>query len=118
MQSRRRNVVNHSNQTLHYSLTNPGFDYVMDVRDESGTPVPETEHRRQMKEGLRGGLPIMARNIMGALKPHERAQDTIEVSYFYDLSRPGEYSLQVQREFPEIGKEPLTSNRLELAITP
>jgi len=54
----------------------------------------------------------------GALKLLERAQDTIEVSHFYDLSRPGEYSVQVQREFPEIGKEPLTSNRLELAITP
>ena len=118
MQSRRRNVVNNSNKTLHYSLTNLRFDYVMDVRDESGTPVPETEHLRQMKEGLRSGLPIMGRNIMGTLKPHERAQDTIEVSYFYNLSRPGEYSVQVQREFPEIGKEPLKSNRLELAITP
>src|ERR1017187_7875845 len=99
MQSRRRNVVNNSNKTLHYSLTNLRFDYVMDVRDESGTPVPETEHLRQMKEGLRSGLPIMGRNIMGTLKPHERAQDTIEVSYFYDLSRQGEYSVQVQREF-------------------
>jgi hypothetical protein len=90
----------------------------MEVRDESGTPVPETEHRRQMKEGLRSGLPIMGRNIMGTWKPREGAQDRIEVSYFYDLSRAGQYSVQVQREFPEIGKEPWKSNRLELAITP
>jgi hypothetical protein len=90
----------------------------MDVWDESGTPVPQTEHRRQMKEGLRSGLPIMGKNIMGTLKPIERAQDTIGVSYFYDLSRAGEYSVQVPGEFPEIGKEPLQSNRLELAITP
>jgi len=55
---------------------------------------------------------------MGTWKPHETAQDTIEVSYFYDLRRPGEYSVQVQREFPEIGTEPLKSNRQEFAITP
>jgi hypothetical protein len=111
-------TVNHSNKDLHYSLTNPGFDYAIDVQDESGTPVPETEHRRPMKEGLRSGLRIMGRNIMGTLKPHETAQEMIEVSYFYDLRRPGEYSVQVQREFPKIGKELLKSNRLEFAITP
>ena len=55
---------------------------------------------------------------MGTLKPHETPQDTIEVGCFYDLSRPGEYSLPGQREFPEIGKEPLPSNRLEFQITP
>jgi hypothetical protein len=111
-------MVNSSKKTVHYSLTNPGFDYVMDVQDESGTPVPETEHPRQMKESLKSGVPIMGRNIIGTLKPRETAQDTIEVSYFYDLRRPGEYSVQVQREFPEVGKEPIKSNRLELGITP
>jgi hypothetical protein len=109
-------MVNKSKKTVHYSLTNPGFDYLMDVRDGSGTPVPETEHLRQMKE--KSGVRITGRNIMGSLKPHDTAQDTIEVSYFYDLSRTGEYSVQVQREFPEVGKEPVKSNRLELAITP
>jgi hypothetical protein len=69
-----------------------------------------------MKE--KSGVRITGRNIMGSLKPHDTAQDTIEVSDFYDLSRTGEYSVQVQREFPEVGKEPVKSNRLELAITP
>ena len=55
---------------------------------------------------------------MGTWKPREGAQDRIEVSYFYDLSRAGQYSVQVQREFPEIGKEPLPSNLLEFQITP
>jgi len=54
----------------------------------------------------------------GHLEAPSNASGSIEVGCFYDLSRPGEYSLQGQREFPEIGKEALPSNRLEFAITP
>ncbi len=111
-------MINESDRVVHYGLTNPGWDYEMDVRDASGNPVPETERLRKLKENLKNGLIITDRNILGSLKPHETAQDTIEVSSFFDLSSPGDYSIQVQREFPDVGQSLVKSNRLSLTVTP
>ncbi|HMD38338.1 MAG TPA: hypothetical protein VKH15_03590 [Candidatus Acidoferrum sp.] len=110
-------MINNSNRTVHYSLTNPGFDWEMDVRDGAGNPVPESQALRKMKQDAQKVL-ISGRNILGTLKPHETAQDTVEVSCFYDLSRPGKYSIQVQRVFSDVGKEFVQSNRLERTIEP
>jgi hypothetical protein len=49
-------MINRSNREVHYSLTNPGWDWRMDVRDAEGKPVGETELFRQMKESLKNGL--------------------------------------------------------------
>lgn len=111
-------MMNDSKRTVHCSLTHPGLDYGMDVRDASGNAVPPTEHFRQMKEALKSGFRMTARNILVTLEPHQTQQDTIEVSFLYDLSRPGEYSIEVGREFHEVGKDPVRSNRLKLTITP
>jgi hypothetical protein len=111
-------MINESDRVVHYGLTNPGWDYEMDVRDASGNPVPETERLRKLKENLKNGLIDTGRNILGSLNPHETAQDTIEVSSFFDLSSPGEYTIQVQREFPDVGRGFVKSNRLALTITP
>jgi hypothetical protein len=111
-------MFNQSTRVVHYSLTNPGWDWEMDVRDSTGKPVGETDMFRQMKENLKNGSVITSRNIIGTLRPNEKAQDVIEVQMFYDLSRPGEYYIQIQRKFPDMGKEPIKSNRLALTITP
>jgi hypothetical protein len=108
-------AVNNSDRTVHYSLTNPWSDWEMDVRDEAGKPVPETEEFRKLKQNRAGSL-TYGRNILVTLKPHESGQDTIEVSYAYNLSSAGKYFIQVRREFPEIGKAPVESNRLEIKI--
>jgi hypothetical protein len=42
-------MINESGRVVHYDLTNPGWDYEMDVRDASGNPVPETELLRKLK---------------------------------------------------------------------
>jgi hypothetical protein len=98
---------------VHYGLTNPGFDWEMDVRDQAGNPVPETEEFRKMKQN---GSFTAVRNILVTLKPHETGQDTIEVSYFYNLRSPDKYSIQVRREFPEVGKGFVASNRLDMTV--
>lgn len=110
-------MINNSNRTVHYSLTKPGFDWEMDVRDGAGNPVSETELLREMKQNAQKGL-VSGRNILGILKPHETARDTVEVGSYYDLSRPGKYSIQVQRVFSDVGKEFVQSNRLEMTIEP
>jgi len=106
-------TINNSQQTVHYGLTNPGFDWEMDVRDQAGNPVPETEEFRKMKQN---GSFTAVRNILVTLKPHETGQDTIEVSYFYNLRSPDKYSIQVRREFPEVGKGFVASNRLDMTV--
>jgi hypothetical protein len=98
---------------VHFSLTNPGLDREMDARDASGNPVPETEEFRKMKQN---GRFMEGRNILVTLKPHETYQDTIEVNYFYDLRSPGKYSIQVRREFSEVGKGFVKSNRLDMTV--
>jgi hypothetical protein len=111
-------MINQSKHVVHYSLTNPGRDWEMDVRDSAGKSVGETDLFRQMKENLKNGSITTSRNIIGALQPNQKAQDVIEVQMFYDLSRPGEYSIQIQRTFPDVDKHPIKSNRLTLSITP
>jgi hypothetical protein len=106
-------TINNSKGAVHFSLTNPGFDWEMDVRNASGNPVPETEEFRKMKQN---GRFIEGRNILVTLKPHETYQDTIPVSYFYNLQHPGKYSIQVRREFPEVGKGFIESNRLDITV--
>jgi hypothetical protein len=106
-------AINNSERTVHYGLTNPGFDWGIDVRDESGKPVPETEEFRKMKQS---GSFAVGRTILITLKPHETSQDTIEVSYLYDLRSSGKYCIQVRREFPEVGKGFVESNRLDITI--
>lgn len=98
-------MTNNSNRTLHLSLSNPAFDYRMTVQDDAtGQPVSETEQYRKMKESQKSHFHT-TRFIVVTLKPHESCHDTIEVSYLYDLSLPGEYSIQVERDKPtELGK--------------
>jgi len=116
-----RVIVTMTNQTkrdVHYTLTNPGMDWEMAVRDSGGNPVGETDWFRQMKEDRKNGSFIVARNFFGTLRPNQQAQDVIEVQMFYDLSRAGNYSIQVQRALPDVAKDPIKSNRLALTITP
>ena len=110
-------MINESDRVVHYGLTNPGWDYEMDVRDASGNPVPETERLRKLKENLKNRTDNYRQKHSRKLKPHETAQDTIEVSSFFDLSSPGDYSIQVQREFPDVGQSLVKSNRLSLTVT-
>jgi hypothetical protein len=109
---------NQSKRAVAFSLTNPGLDWEMDVRDAEGKPVAETDLFRRMKENVKSGQIITGRSMFGTLPPNQKAQDVIEVQGFYDLSRPGEYSIQVQRVFPDVANDPIKSNRLTLAITP
>jgi hypothetical protein len=111
-------MINQTKRDVHYTLTNPGMDWEMDVRDSAGNPVGETDWFRQMKENRKSGSFIVARNFFGTLRPNQKAQDVIEVQMFYDLSRAGEYSIQVQRTFPDVAKDLIKSKRLILTITP
>jgi hypothetical protein len=109
---------NSSKRTLHFALTNPAFNYRTTVQDDTtGQTVPETEQYRKMKEAQKSPF-LTTRNMLVTLKPHKSCQDTIEVSYLYDLSHPGKYSIQVERDMPtELGRGVVQSNVIKATIT-
>ena len=111
-------MINGSKRVVHYSLMDPAWDWEMDVRDSAGNPVPETPLYRQIRENLKNGPMVVSRRILGTLRPGEKAQDVIEVQMFYDVSRPGQYTIEVERKFTDVSDEAVKSNRLELTITP
>ncbi len=108
-------MKNESDRVLHFALTNPAFNYLTTVSDSQGRPVPETENFRKMRENDR--LLQFRRNIFVTLKPQETCQDTIEVGYLYDLSKPGEYVVQVERDLPpELGEGIVKSNIVKISV--
>jgi hypothetical protein len=111
-------MTNNSNRTLHLSLIDPAFDNRMTVQDDTtGQPVSETEQYRKIKEAQKSHFQG-ARLVVVILKPHESCHDTIDVSYLYDLSHSGEYSIQVERDKPtELGSGGVQSNVIRAKIT-
>jgi hypothetical protein len=111
-------MLNNTKRVVHFGLTNPGWDYEMDVRDGRGRPVPESDALKKLKEDLKNGPGFVFRNMSVTLQPHQSADDTIEVSYFYKLDYPGRYSIQVRRKFHRISNKLIRSNRLTLNVNP
>ena len=112
-------MKNNSERVLHFALTNPAFDYRTTVRDSRGKPVPETETYRKMRERLRNplGVAVTTYNVLVELKPHESQSDTIEISYLYSLSQPGEYTVRLERDLPpEIGVGVAASNTVKITV--
>jgi hypothetical protein len=91
---------NNSEHVLHFALTNPAYNYRATVLDSKGKEVPETENLRKLREQLRSPFGIATLNALVELKPHETQQDTIEITYLYDLSKPGEYTVMLERDLP------------------
>ncbi len=112
-------MTNNSDRTLHLSIVDPAYDYRMTVQDDAtGLPVSETERYRKMKQSQKNRFQTTGLVVV-TLKPHASCADTIEVSQLYDLSRPGKYSIQVERDKPmELGKGGVQSNVINATITP
>jgi hypothetical protein len=105
---------NDSKRVLHFALTHPhphpAFDCRTEVRDAQGLLVPETEHPPKLRENLQSGF-LTTRNGLVTPKPQETCQDLIVASYLYDVSRPGPYSVQLERDLPlELGQGVVKSN--------
>jgi len=112
------NIKNSSSRITHFALTDPAFDYLTQVADADGNPVPDTEECRKTKENV-GKSNSVPRNIGVRLKPGQATQDAIDVGYLYKMSHPGTYSIQVQRRLgEELGTGIATSNTIKIAVVP
>lgn len=115
-------LTNRSNSTVPIS----SFDsdnYIVSVRDESGNLLPEREEIVKVRRA-RGdpSNPLHDRptikGLSGELKAGATAKQSVEISHYYDLSRPGKYIVQVSRRLPEkLGRGIVTSNAITVTVT-
>ena len=75
----------------------------IEVRDERGELAPETESFRTQKwcmGVIRGDWCQPAASIVSfTLQPGGRDAQVIEITDYYDIGRPGKYTVQLKREF-------------------
>jgi hypothetical protein len=108
-------TVNESNQPVTYYNTSTYCNYSLKVLTSAGTPAPATDFKKGQSCGS-GQLEITGRRILVMLKPGESSAEDIRISEQYDLSQPGQYSIQVDRTFPGIGN--FSSNVVNVSVTP
>jgi hypothetical protein len=111
-------ITNNSDHDITYRDTIPDCDFTFSVFTSAGVSAQETPFKRQMQcEG--GILKVDGRVIVVTLKPGESESnnnDGIDISELFDMSAPGEYSLQVSRSFPSVGQ--FSSNVTKITVTP
>ncbi len=109
------------------TLSVPSFDqtyYTIDVRDDRGNRVAEAEEARSRHVAADSPTNLLhgrtvGNGINGEVKPRATWKAAIEVSALWDMTRPGKYTIQVQRELPdEIGKGVVKSNTINVTVTP
>jgi hypothetical protein len=104
---------NSSNRAMHISYGLSELDYVIEVRDSQNRIPPETEFARKSK-----GRAYFSNDQVFYLQPGESLPKApLVVSKFYDLSRPGKYTIQLGRAVPkELGGGTIKSNVVTLII--
>jgi hypothetical protein len=86
------------------------------VRGKNGVMLKETECEKEIKEGI-ASIEV-SRNLL-TLKPDEAITGTSYINKLYDLNRPGEYTVQVEKEFPAPeGNGKVKSNTITVTVTP
>jgi hypothetical protein len=92
-------------------------DYELEVRESRGQRPPETSYKRELKCNNKFVV-TTGKNSIRTLKPHESYSDLMIVNQLYDLSRPGEYTIQVSRLVPPgLGGGTVKSNVITVTIT-
>ncbi len=110
-------VTNTTDQPITLEETNHVCDYVVEVRDETGKVVPDTQFKRQ--HGCITHPSASARNMLVPLQPGESYEVAICVSELSDMTQPGQYSVQIQRkDSGEPVSSVVKSNVITITVTP
>jgi hypothetical protein len=106
-------TTNNLSQPLKLGKSNPGSEYQIDVRDERGQVVAQTELYKQLQNPE-----YVFRMTNQILKPRESAKEQFNIGKFFDFTKPGTYSIQVQRLVPrQYGSGAVKSNTVVITIT-
>jgi len=106
---------NESDHPITYHNTSTYCDYSVKVLTSAGALAPETPFKKQMGDCSGGELRITGRNIVVTLKPGESNSEQIEITELYNMTASGEYSVQVERIFSDIGH--FRSNAVSVRVT-
>ncbi len=110
-------IRNMSNRAMSVTDSNGPVpsDYVIDARDVHGRPAPDTDFGRKLKLKEHG---YFDSTFIFTLQPGESHKTAMVVTKLYDLSRPGNYLIQVSRAIPkELGGGSIKSNPVTITIT-
>ena len=104
---------NSSNRAIHMNTGSSEIEYVIEVRDSQGTSAPKTDFGRKANE-----RPHFSSDQIFTLQPGEcLPKISLDVTKLYDLSRPGKYTIQVNRLVPkELGSGQIRSNPITITI--
>jgi len=110
-------TTNLSPQPITLSKSNPGMEYDFDVRDSGKKAAPMSPQLKRMRDPAH---PHGVFRLFGkVLQPQESLRETVTISEYYDMSKPGTYTIRLQREIPEqVGKGVVKSNAVSVKITP
>jgi len=91
-------LTNTSQKMLSIHLTNPDYNYSVEVRDKgTGRIVPDTDLGREVRETEES----TTRDFIAVLRPGESTSDGLYVGLLRNMSQPGEYTIVIMREAPE-----------------
>ena len=111
-------LTNNSTRTVSV----PSFDgdcYTINVRDEHGVSLPESDEVRRNKAAKVPNARVLRSGLTGELKPHEALRRTIDLSQYVDIGHPGKYTIHVTRKLPqELGRGEVKSNTISVTVTP
>jgi hypothetical protein len=121
-----KNISNHfTNQRTARDKRDSQRFYRVDVQDSQGSTPPETDFGRSV--GNRGDVPPqhLGENALpgredvrgGSYLPGDQRTETIKVDDLYDMSKPGQYTIQVRRWDDET-KTWVKSNAVTVTVTP
>jgi hypothetical protein len=76
------------------SLGSPSYD--MDVRDSKGQQAPETERMRKIHAPQDPSTRLEGSFVVPILPPGQSIQHYLSVDKFYDMSKLGKYTIQLE----------------------
>jgi len=110
-------LTNNSDRVATFQYTGSLCDYAaVEVRDSSANLAPDTEVKSTSDCAHRDAT---GANGIYRLKQNESKTATIAVGMFSDMSRPGEYSIQVMWKAPkEFDSVLVKSNTVKIKVAP
>lgn len=96
----------------HPGTNNPEFSYKIEVRNAEGHLVEETAYGRDAREHRQEES-----RTVDYLQPGMSAMQTAHLARLVNLSRPGQYTVQVSRTDP-VTHEVVKSNEVTLNVVP
>jgi hypothetical protein len=88
--------------------------YILDVRDEEGYPASETKFTRELRDPNHRGF---GSGILNQYKPGDSWKEELTITLYYEMSRPGKYTIQVERKLPEeLGVGTVKSNTITITV--